>query len=105
MRSRAWKVLVLVGVVSFIALFVGCNEENLSDTRKSRLMASENRQLKQELKSQQEQLDKCLEEQKDAEENKQSMLEFLIGENKKLREENERLKGQIEQLRKRVNEL
>ena len=96
MRSREWKVLVLAGGVLFTALFVGCNEESLSDTRRSRLISAENIQLRKELKSQQEQLDKCLEEKKDAGEGMQSMTEFLIGENKKLREENEELKGQVE---------
>ena len=105
MRRAAWKVLVLAGAVLFIAPFLGCNEESLSDGRKSRLIASENRQLKKEIRSQQEQLERCLQERKDSEEGMRSMSEFLIGENKKLREENEELKGQIERLRKKVEEL
>jgi peptidoglycan hydrolase CwlO-like protein len=105
MRRLAWKVLVLAAGVLFIAPFVGCNEENLSDVRKSRLIASENRQLRKEVKSQQERLDKCLQEKETSRKGLQSMLEFLMGENKKLREENEELKGQIEELRKEVKKL
>lgn len=105
MRSREWKVLVLAGGVLFIALFAGCNEESLSDVRKSRLIASENRQLRKDIKSQKEQVERCLQERKAYEKDVRSMSEFLIGENRQLREENEELKGQIEQLRKEIKGL
>jgi peptidoglycan hydrolase CwlO-like protein len=105
MRRSACKVLVLAVCGLFIASFVGCNEESLSDTRKSRLISAENIQLRKELKSQKEQLDKCLQEKKASVEGRQGISEFLIGENNKLRGENEKLKGQIEQLRKEVKKL
>ncbi len=105
MRRRGWKVLFLAVGVLFIAAFAGCNEDSLSETRKSRLIASENRQLKKEVKSRKEQAERCLQEKKASEEDMQSMSEYLIGEIKKLREENEGLKGQIERLQTEVKGL
>jgi septal ring factor EnvC (AmiA/AmiB activator) len=100
MRRSACKLIVLAVCVLFIGLFAGCNEESLSDMRRSRLISAENRQLKKELKNQQEQLEKCLQEKEELREKMRSMQIALLDGNKKLREENQELKGQIEQLRK-----
>ncbi len=128
MKGPVPKTLVLaVGIVVGIMLFAGCEEEeNSSDTkpdtkpntRRSRLIAVENVQLKKqieklkkvhakEIKRQEEQLDKCLQEKKALEElsdkGVESYMQDILGplaeENAKLHEEIKTLKAQIEKLK------
>jgi len=50
MRKSVQTTLVLIiGIVFVIMFLTGCQEQSLSDTKRSRLIADENRQLKQEL--------------------------------------------------------
>jgi len=128
MKSPVSRTLLLaVGVVFGIMLITGCEEEeNLSDTKpdtepnakRSRLIAIENVQLKEqieklknlhagEMERQKKLLDNCLREKGTLEEmsNKgvdnfmQNILGPLAEENTKLQEENKTLKAQIEKLK------
>ncbi|HEW79352.1 MAG TPA: hypothetical protein ENH34_05240 [Phycisphaerales bacterium] len=114
MKRPAQKVFVLaIGVIMFM-LIAGCEEQNVSGTKKGRLIANENRQLKKELKQrdkeiekQEKLLEKCLQDKKGIKERLQrntqdqanDILAVVIEESAKLRQENERLKTQIEQLK------
>ena len=129
MKGPAHKTLVLaVGIVVGIMLIAGCEEEeNSSDTKpntkRSRLIAVENIQLKKqieklkkvhakEIKRQEELLDKCEREKKALEElsNKgvesymQDVLGPLAEESAKLHEEIKTLKAQIEKLKAELEE-
>jgi len=71
MKGTAQKVLILaVGTIVFV-LIAGCQEQELTDAKKSRLVAAEDIELKKELekrsreiKRQEELLTKCQEEKK-----------------------------------------
>ena len=124
MKGPAPKTLVLaVGIVVGIMLIAGCEEEeNLSDTKpntkRSRLIAVENTQLKNqieklknlhagEIERQKKQLDKCLQQKKTLQEMSrkgvENYIEDILGplaeENAKLHEEIKTLKAQIEKLK------
>ncbi|HUS73277.1 MAG TPA: hypothetical protein VMY06_09450 [Sedimentisphaerales bacterium] len=125
MKESAPKMLVVaVGIVFGIMLFAGCEEEEknssntTSDTKRSRLIAIENVQLKKqieelkkthakEIKRQKELLGKCEREKKNLEKLSSKgvdsymndLLRPLAEENAKLREEIETLKAQIEKLK------
>ena len=124
MKGPAHKTLVLaVGIVVGIMLIAGCEEEKnssntTSDTKRSRLIAVENIQLKKQIgelkrlhagqiERQKKQLDKCLREKKALEElsskGVESYMQDILGplaeENAKLHEEIKTLKAQIEKLK------
>ena len=121
MKKPAPKAFILaVGVVFVVMLTAGCEEQNLSGTKRSRLIAAENRQLKEQLKQrdagierQKELLEKCLEEKKSLEEQMKEKIKSqvsdilaLFGEaDKEVREENEKLEAQIEELQKEIDNL
>jgi len=126
MKESAPKILVVaVGIVFGIMLFAGCEEEEksssntTSDAKRSRLIAIENQQLKQqieelkkthakEIKRQKELLGKCEREKKTFEKMSSKgvdsymndLLKPLAEENAKLHEEIKTLKAQIEKLKK-----
>jgi cell division protein FtsB len=133
MKSPVSRVLLLaVGVVFCIMLIAGCEEEeNLSDTqsdttpnsKRSRLIAVENTQLKaqieelkklhsSEMEKQKKLLDNCLREKgtlqemskKGLEDFMQDILGPLSDENTKLQEENKTLKAQVEKLKTELEE-
>ena len=144
MARTVSKMLVLsVGIVLVTMLFAGCEEEEkISDTqlditpdaKRSRLIAVENAQLKQqieklkalharelqkqkelndkEMQRQQKQLDSCLRAQvtmEDISKNGiESYMQDIVGpmteENAKLQAENKALKTQIEQLKTELEE-
>jgi len=112
--------VLTVGAV-VIMLVAGCEEQQRpsTGTKKSRLIAAENIELKkqlqqraQEIERQKTLLEQCLQEKKNLEGQTQKNIKELIGlalknfaeESAKLRKENERLKGQIEQLKKKLEE-
>jgi len=115
MKKILHKAIILViGICFFIVLITGCEEQELSD-KKARLIATENIELKEQIK----QLDKEIEKQKNlvkqCEGDKEvlkgqldggmqdmmsGVLESIVQENKSLQEENAKLKTQIEQLKK-----
>jgi small-conductance mechanosensitive channel len=114
MKRAVYKAVILtVGVV--IMLIAGCSEQNTSksEVRKSRLIAAQlkkqSEQLSKEVEEQKELLAKCLEEKKIAEEQSQpqksdkdrmdSLLTTVMEQGAKLREENEKLKTEIMELK------
>ncbi len=112
MKGPAQRVFVLAVCIVVIMLIAGCEEGNLSNAKKSGLIADENMQLKKdleqcnrEIEKQKELLAKCLQQKESSQEQMQKIIEDLSGDTlsdfeeiMKLREENEKLKAQIEQL-------
>jgi len=120
MKRPIQRVFVLAVGIVVIMLIAGCEEQNVSSTKKSRTITDENIQLKEELercgrevKKQKELLEECFREKKLAEERADkgvedmmnSILKDILKENRKLRKESESLKAQVEQLKKEVEEL
>jgi len=125
MRKTARTTLALaISIVFVIMLIVSCEEQNVSNTksdvRKSRLIATENRQLKQQLvrrdkkiERQKELLAKRSHEIKILREQTQetlkkrvdSVLVAVLELNAELQEENKKLKAQIEELKKELEEV
>jgi len=119
MKKAVQKISVLaVGVV--IMLIAGCGEQSPSNTRRSRLIAYENRQLKEqleqlgrEIEEQKILLAKCLQEKEASEEQLQksgkaqmeNLLRSVTKENSKLHQTVERLKAQVEQLKEELEKL
>ncbi len=107
MKTLAKRGFILAVCTVVIMLIAGCEEQNLA--RKSRLLAAENIQLKEQL----EQCEKEVEKQKALEEQSKERVMGMMdaisktvgGENKKLREENKTLKVQMKQLEARVVQL
>ncbi|MBA7712785.1 hypothetical protein ES703_121775 [subsurface metagenome] len=119
MKRRAWKTFVLAAGTVVIMLIAGCEKENAPDTKRSRLIATENIRLKKELeqrdkeiKKQEKLLEKCLQErdtwkakaQQNIQEQVDSILTVVMEKNKELREENEGLKVQIKELKAELEE-
>jgi chromosome segregation ATPase len=118
MKRPTRKIFVsIVGIAFIMVLIAGCDEENLSNTKKSRLIANENRQLKSELeqcqtefKKQKVQLEQCLQKketlegQMNEEIGRQvSDIFTVFGElNKEMHDENENLKAQVAELNARI---
>lgn len=115
---KKWTRKAVVSAVSivFVMLIAGCEEQSLSSAEKSRLIADENIQLKQELKRRDREikkqkglLEECLQEKKVAEERADRGIEDMMNnvvkdilrENKELREENEKLKRELEESRRK----
>lgn len=109
------SVVPAVGIV-LVMLIAGCEEQSLSGAEKSRLIADENIQLKQELKRRDREIKKqkgllgeCLQEKKVAEERADKSIEDMMDnvvkdilrENRELREENEKLKRELEESRRK----
>ena len=95
------------------AIFItGCEEEAQTNTKKSRLIAAENAQLKKdlaqcraEIEKQKRLVEECLEEEaaiKELENNIKEITDNALAdfeENMKLREENEELKSKIKEFK------
>jgi hypothetical protein len=122
MKGLAHKILIVtVGIAFGIMLIAGCEEEendasaSTTDAKRSRLIAIENAQLKQqieemkkasakEIQRQKELLGKCEKEKaaleemssKGVEEYMKDLIEPLAAENLKLKEEINTLKAQLE---------
>ena len=91
MKGLVQKALVLaIGVVIMVG--VGCQEAEVPSTKKARLIASENMQLKKQL----EQRDSEIEE---IQERVDEVLATVVEENAQLRQEVSKLKAQIEELK------
>ena len=104
-----WKASILAVVVFAIMSVTGCEGQNAQDTKRSRLIANENRQLKEKIEQTEKKLEKCQQEKKTmverSEEGASTPMDFLIGENQRLIKESEELKAQIEQLEKELQGL
>ena len=121
MKKRVQKTVVLaVGLVLAIMLITGCEEQSVSSSRMSKLIAAENIELKEDInqrdatiEQQKKQLEKCLQEKKIMTTQLKANSEDLMGkvfenfgrDNAKLRAENRELKAQIEKLEKELAEL
>ena len=121
MKKRGQKAIVLaVGVVFVIMLIAGCEEQSVSSSRMSKLIAAENIELKEEIKQrdaaieeQKKQLEKCQQENKimaiqlkaNSEELMGQVFENFGRDNARLRSENQELKTQIQKLQKELAEL
>jgi len=131
MKTVVLKALVLATGVAVIMSVTGCEEQQVPGTKRARIIAVENRQLKKQLqqrdsdmeklkeqydnesKNQKELLAKCEQEKKSLQEQLTGKFEAKLNdfikslgeENKKLLGENESLKAQIEELKEKVKEL
>ncbi|MBN2594398.1 MAG: hypothetical protein JXA81_12900 [Sedimentisphaerales bacterium] len=125
MNRLILKALVII-ITTSAMLTVGCGQPESLSEKKCRVIAAENKELKKELEKsnkevemlkaqyggkieeQGEQLKKCLREKEELKEKSRqnvrdqvsSVLNIVMEENKNLREENSRLKAQIEELKK-----
>jgi len=103
MKKTVRKIVVLLCVVSFaITLLAGCEEQGLADTRKTRLIAVENLQLKEQLKQCSQTIEQQKQSQKGSQDLRELSYEYFTKENVELRQENEDLKAQIEELKKEL---
>jgi len=120
---------VLIGVIGVVALFcASCREQELPGEKKSRAIAAENMQLKQELarrdqeiaklkaqhekqmKQQKEELAKCVQRkealekqlQQNIKEQVEGVVTTVVEENAKLQQENKALKAEVEKLRQQI---
>jgi len=113
-RVNRKAVILAACVVCGLVFTWGCEKENV---RMGKLIANENRQLKDQLNEKQAEIDnqkqllnKCLEEKKVLQQQQrkglEDMLSQLVGgfteETRKLREENAGLKRQIEELKRQA---
>jgi uncharacterized protein YlxW (UPF0749 family) len=114
------QVVLAAGIVFVIMLIAGCEEQNVPNAKKSRLVAAENMQLKKELnqlgvkleqrnreiEKQKGLLDKCLQEKKTLEEKVNENVEELVGGIMDIfTEENARLQKEIDRLKKEVEKF
>jgi len=98
-------------------LIAGCEEENLSNTKKSRLIAAENLELKKELQQgdrqteqQKELLEKCQQEKKalqyrlnkELKEQVEGVFSHVIKENQNLKARIKELETELEELKKQA---
>jgi len=116
MKRQVQKGFVLVISIVIFMLIAGCEEQSLTGTKKCRLLAAENIQLKKqlnerdtEIEKQKEQLEKYQQEKKAQEEAaypiNPEFVEFIIGENARMMEENEALLAEVESLKQELEEL
>lgn len=116
-KSIQTGVFFAIGIVLVVMLAAGCEEQSLTSTRKSKLIANENRQLKEQLvrrdrkiESLRNQFQECLKEKKYFEEDAQKKMEEMIGlsynilteKSEKVKEENKKLKLEIKELKKQL---
>ena len=121
MKKSGTTPVVLMVAIGFVLMSIaGCQEQDPSNTRMSKLIALENKQLKkqleqcnEEIENQKQLLDECegvkqlLEKQ--ARENFENtiapLLQNFAEKTKELREENTAFKAQIEELKAQTEEL
>jgi len=122
MKTVASKVFVSMTCFVIIALIAGCEEENMSASKKERLIAAEKMALqkelhdcnnnvttlKQEIQKQKDLLVACEQQKQDLEKTSKEkveasfrlIFETLGKENKELKDENTALKARLEELEK-----
>ncbi len=120
-----------VGICLIAVLIAGCEEQNLSTAKESKLIAYENRQLKEQLAQQEKRieeqlaqrekkieeqsrlLEECQQRREVLEERFKEEIDTRMGKvmevfaqlNKQLNEENNKLKAHVEELQGQVSEL
>ena len=116
-KSVQTTIVLTIGIVLVVILTTGCEEQSLTSTRKSRLITTENRRLKEQLAQRDKEIEKqkkllqqCLKEKKYFEEDAKKSMEEIIGLNynilmektEKVEGENKKLKLEIEELKKQL---
>ena len=131
MKDSAWAnklpILLLLLWICAIVLSAGCGPQQPPNVKKARAIAAENIELRkelerrnsqietlkeqygEELETQKKRLKTCLQEKEELKEKSRQnirdqvkgVLDTVLEENRKLREENTRLKAQIEELQKK----
>lgn len=119
MKGQTRKVFVLVTIAVFI-LIAGCDQQNQSNTRKSRLVAVENLKLKEQLqqrdnqiKRKEELLKQCWQEKKalqnqlgkERREELNDVFGDILEHSQKLQQENKELKARVKKLETKLKEL
>lgn len=121
MKKSGTTPVVLMVAVGFVLMSIaGCQEQDPSNTRMSKLIALENKQLKkqleqcdEEIENQKQLLEECQEVkkvlEKQAKENFENivapLLQNFAEKTRKLQEENTKLKAQTEELKTETEEL
>jgi len=121
MKKAVRKDFILaVGICLIAVLIAGCEEQNLSTAKESKLIAYENRQLKEQLAQQEKKieeqgrlLEECQQRREVLEESFEDELDVRVGEllevfaqlDKQLNEENNELKAQVKELQAQVSKL
>ena len=109
MKQTARKTLVLtIGMVAIVMLIAGC-EEQQSIPKKSRLVATENQQLKEQLQQREQEIEKQKELVAKCQKEKEVLRESVNRSTSVLMEhftvENEALKARVEELQKENDRL
>jgi len=116
MKRVLQKELAMVISMAVIILIIGCEEQNLAGTKKCRLLAAENIQLKTQLDERDKKIEKQKEQLEKYQQEKQTLkeatyqinpefMEFIVSENARMLKENEALKAEVERLKKELEEL
>lgn len=107
-----WKTIIsLTGTFLVVMMITGCQEQNLQDSKKGRLLATENAQLTEllekcaaELENQKKLLVNCQEEKNQAaiktQKATKEMMDFVMERNKEMANENKKLLEKIATLEK-----
>jgi outer membrane murein-binding lipoprotein Lpp len=119
-RTVRKEFILAVGICLIAVLIAGCEEQNLSTAKESKLIAYENRQLKEQLAQQEKKieeqgrlLEECQQRREVLEESFEDELNVRVGEllevfaqlDKQLNEENNELKAQVKELQAQVSKL
>ncbi len=119
-RTVRKEFILAVGICLIAVLIAGCEEQNLSTAKESKLIAYENRQLKEQLAQQEKKieeqgrlLEECQQRREVLEESFEDELDVRVGEllevfaqlAKQLNEENNELKAQVKELQAQVSKL
>lgn len=119
-RTVRKEFILAVGICLIAVLIAGCEEQNLSTAKESKLIAYENRQLKEQLAQQEKKieeqgrlLEECRQREKILEGRFREELDAEVSEmmdifgqaNRELNEENNELKAQVKELQGQVSEL
>jgi outer membrane murein-binding lipoprotein Lpp len=119
-RTVRKEFILAVGICLIAVLIAGCEEQNLSTAKESKLIAYENRQLKEQLAQQEKKieeqgrlLEECQQRREVLEESFEDELNVRVGEllevfaqlDKQLNEENNELKAQVKELQAQINKL
>ncbi len=119
-RTVRKEFILAVGICLIAVLIAGCEEQNLSTAKESKLIAYENRQLKEQLAQQEKKieeqgrlLEECQQRKKVLEKRFKEEVNAGISEvveifgrsNRELLRGNNKLKAQVEELQARVSKL